>query len=98
MFWKKTITEIKNDIEDIYNKTNKQILKTIDLKENQEKTNKQIENDENKTTNLTKQMEKLVNENKEIKEAIKEIINAINTIIKRNKEEQKNDFENLCNL
>lgn len=82
---------LSNDIEEEINKKNNEIsiIKNYLLEKNIESKNlftklkKQIENDENKITNLTTQMEKLVNENKEIKETIQKIINAVNALIKK---------------
>ncbi len=63
MFWKQTLKKL--------------YWENFTTNKNYELLKKKEENNENKITNLTKQMEKLVNENKEIKEKITALIKAI---------------------
>lgn len=68
------INELKKLIKELYEK-----ISNVALESQSETTKleKRQVNTENKITNLTKQMEKLVNENKEIKEKINAIIKTI---------------------
>jgi len=63
MFWKQTLKKL--------------YWENFTTNKNYELLKKKEENNENKITNLTKQMENLTNENKEIKEKINAIIKAI---------------------